>query len=293
MKIIKELKRKGLDIEWVCLKIPLIYYWLGIFRFCLSQNYKAPIPLGICKIINCSVFLEGYGLKFMMVASAILCIMYLFDIKMKWTTLGLFCLSIILFTSEESSGVLNRNGILSFLFLSQAFAYWFNGSNLNKLKYSRIQYSIQAIIVGYFLSACSKLLDSGLCWANDGFRITLQVLKSFHYNYYTTLNGSELLKADEIVHFLSEYQNVLIGLLIFSLMLEFFALTAAINRGYARVYGIALLFMHIGIYFFMDIIIISFVVPMVFVLINPLFLAVLLYNKIFRKPILPLTFKPR
>ena len=291
MNVIKNIRIRGLDKEWIFLKIPLICFWFGIFRHILSKNYKVPIPSGICKIVNCANLIEGHGLFFMIVASSLLCIMYLLDFKMKWTTLGLFSLSVIVFTSEDSSGILNRIGTFSFIFLAQSFAYWINGSNLLKLKYSRIQYSIQAVVVGYFLSGCSKLLDSGLSWPSDGSRITLQVLKSFYYHYYTTLDSTELVKAYEIVQFLTESQNILVVLLAGSLTLELFALTAAVNKSYARFYGIALLLMHIGIYYFMDILIVSFAVPMVFVMINPFYLAVFLYDKMLKKPTFPHTLK--
>ena len=83
----------------------------------------------------------------------------------------------------------------------------------------------------------------------------------------------------------------MVVLLAGSLTLELFALTAAVNKSYARFYGIALLLMHIGIYYFMDILIVSFAVPMVFVMINPFYLAVFLYDKMLKKPTFPHTLK--
>jgi hypothetical protein len=284
-------KQFSFDKEWLCVKIPLVFFWLGVIRSCLSKDYKLPLPLGICKLVDCSFFFEGFGLVIIVLVALLLSIAYLLEYKMKWATLGIFLISIIVFTGEESSGVLRRNGMLSFIFLAQSCAYWLNGVELLKLKYSRIQYSIQAVSVGYFLSACSKLVDSGICWPIDGARITLQVLKSFHYEYYTTFDRSELIKATEVVQFLQEYQGVLTILLACSLVVEFFALSAAINRIYARAYGLVLLLMHIGISYFMDIFISSFAIPMVILLINPLYLAVLLYHKIFKKSTVSTTFK--
>ena len=283
MKIIKTLKDCITDIEWLCIKIPLIYIWILVIRDSLRDGYSVPLPIGICKIINCGIFLEGFGLVLISVIAFALSVAYLLDFKMKWTTLGLFCVSVIIFTSEESSGILKRNGTFSYLFLAQAFAYWINKANLVKLSYSRIQYSIQAITVGYFLSGFSKLMDTGITWPLDGFRITLQVLKSFHYKYYTTLELNQLIKANEFVEFLTESQNLLVIVLSATLILELMALTAAINKGYARIYGFFLLLMHIGIYHFMDVLITSFAFPMVIILINPFFLTVLLFNKISNK----------
>lgn len=279
MKTIKMLKNKGVDIEWLCIKIPLIYIWILVFRDSLRDGYSVPLPIGVCKLINCGFFVDGFGLVLISAIALFLSIVYLLDFKMKWVTLGLFCVSVVIFTSEESSGILKRNGTFSYLFLAQAFAYWINKSNFVKLRYSRIQYSIQAVTVGYFLSGFSKLLDTGITWPLDGARISLQILKSFHYEYYTTLDLNQLIKANEFVQFLTESQNLMVIVLSATLVLELFALTAAINKGIARIYGFALLFMHIGIYYFMDVLITSFAFPMVIVLINPFFLAVLLYNK--------------
>ena len=275
----KMLKNKGVDIEWLCIKIPLIYIWILVFRDSLRDGYSVPLPIGICKLINCVFFVDGFGLVLISAIALLLSTAYLFDFKMKWVTLGLFCVSVIIFTSEESSGILKRNGTFSYLFLAQAFAYWINKSNFVKLRYFRIQYSIQAVTVGYFLSGLSKLFDTRITWPLDGVRITLQVLKSFHYKYYTTLDLNQLIKANEFVQFLTKSQNSLVIVLSATLVLELFALTAAINKGIARIYGFGLLFMHIGIYYFMDVLITSFAFPMVIVLINPFFLAVLLYNK--------------
>ena len=280
MKIIRILKLDIVDKQWVCIKIPLIYIWLKVVKDCLLTGYSVPIPLGICKFFDCTLFLEGWGLALITFTALLLSIAYVADFKMKWVTLCLFILSVIVFTSEESSGILKRNGTFSYLFLAQSFAYWFNKSNVLKLSHSRIQYSVQAVTVGYFLAACSKLLDSGIGWASDGSRITLQVLKSIHYAYYTNLENVELVKGEEVLRFLNESQNVIHVVLAASLILELFALTAAVNRRAGRWYGLALLMLHIGIYYIMDVFIYSFAVPMVIVLINPLYLTVLLFDKI-------------
>jgi hypothetical protein len=291
MRIARTFKKLLVDKEWICIKIPLIFIWINVFQYCLAKGYSVPIPLGVCRLFNCSIFLEGFGLFLITAIAYLLSVAYFFDFKMKWVTIGLFVLSVIVFTSEESSGILNRNGTFSFLFLAQSFAYWLKGSNLAKLKHSRIQFSIQAVTVGYFLSACSKLLDSGLSWPIDGTRITLQVLKSFHYSYYTNLDGSELVKATEVIQFLNDSQNSMIAVLAASLLIEFFALTAAIDKTYARFYGFGLLLMHIGIHYFMGILIISFAVPMVIVLINPLYLVVHLGTKTLKNKTLPFRIK--
>lgn len=117
------------------------------------------------------------------------------------------------------------------------------------------------------------------------------MLKSIHYAYYTNLGTAQLVKGEEVLRFLHESQNVILVVLAASLILELFALIAAANRRFGRWYGLALLMLHIGIYYIMDVFIYSFAVPMVIVLINPLYLTVLLFNKILKNKRLSIKLK--
>ena len=267
------------DVEWLSIKIPLAYVWLIVLRDSLKGLGVIIEPKGICNILDCSMATGNLGYWAILLISFVLGVFYLFEIRMKWTTLGMCFISILVFSAEESTGILKRNGTLSFLFFAQSTAYWVYYSRFKKLALNRIQFSVQAITVGYFLSACSKLLDAGLSWPFDGQRISLQVLKSFHYSYYTELDVSQLAKANDFVLFLSDSKGLLLTALITTLIMEFFSLTAVLNKTYARVYGIALLLMHLGIYYFMDVLITSFAIPMVIVLINPIFLGLLLFKR--------------
>jgi hypothetical protein len=265
------------DIEWLCMKIPLIYIWMIVLRDSLKDLHVIIEPKGICGLLDCSVVTGELGYWTILVFSVIFSIAYLCEFRMKWITLIVFLISIVVFSAEESGGILKRNGTLSFLFLAQSAAYWLYNVQRKKLRFSRMQFSIQAVTVGYFLSACSKLIDSGLSWPFDGQRIALQVLKSFHYKYYTNLDTEQLVKAIDFVEYLKGSENLIITVLMATLLLEFFALTAAINKTYARYYGFLLLLMHLGIYCFMDIFITSFAIPMAIVLINPMFLGLHLF----------------
>jgi hypothetical protein len=96
------------------------------------------------------------------------------------------------------------------------------------------------------------------------------VLKSFYYNWATDGKVEHIAKGEQIVKFIEENSGSLEIMLWASLFLELFAFSTAVNIKYARFYGVALLMMHIGISMTMDILIMSFVVPMVIILINPL-----------------------
>ncbi len=271
--MIELFKDKYTSKEWLLIKVPFIILWFRIIKKLLDKGYTISIPRGVCKFVDCSFFLEESSQILMLIIGVFLGIVYLFEIKMRWTTLVLFVFTMLVFSAEESSGVLSRSGMFSFIFLAQSIAYWMSGLNINdtSLIRNRIQFSMQAIAVAYFLSACSKLIDTGVMWPVEGQRITLQIIKSFNYNWVTNLDNLELEKAAFYLDWINQNQTMLIVLLSISLLLEFFTPLAIIRRGYARIYGLCLLGMHIGIYYFMDIIIMSFVVPMVIVFINPLY----------------------
>lgn len=274
--------------EWFSIKLPFVIFWFMIMTHVLEKGYRISVPRGICGFIDCSFFIEEPHSTIMLVIGVILGIVYLFEIKMKWTTLLLFILTMLVFSAEESSGVLSRSGMFSFIFLAQSIAYWLNDLrfDITALNRNRVQFSMQAIAVAYFLSACSKLLDTGILWPVEGQRITLQIIKSFNYNWVTNLDSLELESATFYLDWINQNQSLLIALLSISLFLEFFTPLAIIRRGYARIYGFCLLGMHIGIYYFMDIIIMTFVVPMVIVFINPFYMiSVLIKNgsKFFRR----------
>jgi len=260
------------DIYWLGIKLPLILYWYVLTKRVLENYSTIPLPVGVCKLVECDfLFFEEFKLGIVVVI-AITSILYLAERYMKWVTLLIFLISVFVFTAEEANGVLSRNGMYSFVFFAQSAAYWFHylRSKQTNLNESRVQFSIQIVGFSYFLSGASKILESGLSWAADGQRITLQVLKSFYYNWATDGKVEHITKGEQIVKFIEENSGSLEIMLWASLLLELFAFTTAVNIKYARFYGVGLLMMHIGISMTMDILIMSFVVPMVIVLINPL-----------------------
>lgn len=271
--------------EWVFIKIPFFFFWISLLQHILNKGYQASLSKGLCQLIDCHLFLSIDNKILILSISWLLGILYILEIKMKWTTLILFVVSMIIYSAEESSGVLSRSGMFSFIFFAQFVAYWIYDFNTDSkgLWRNRIQFSMQAIAVAYFLSACSKLIDSGLSWPSDGHRITLQIVKSFNYNWVTNLESSELDKAAYFVEFINQNQSTLLILLSISLLLEFFIPVAIIHRGYGRIYGLALFGMHLGIYYFMDIVIVSFVVPMTIIFINPLYCLSYFLEKSFKR----------
>jgi hypothetical protein len=271
--------------EWIFIKIPFFFFWISLLQHILNKGYQASLSKGLCELVNCSFFLQPDNRMIVLLISWLLGVLYVAEIKIKWITFGLFLMSMIIYSAEESSGVLSRSGMFSFIFFAQSVAYWIYhfDNDSQRLWKNRIQFSMQAVAIAYFLSACSKLIDSGISWPFDGQRITLQIVKSFNYNWVTNLDTSQLDKAAYFVELINQNQSIILILLSISLLLEFFIPLAVINRGYARIYGLALFVMHLGIYYFMDIVIISFLVPMIIIFINPIYCLSYFLEKTFKK----------
>lgn len=261
------------DIEWRFIKVLFVSFWIFIvFNFSSSYN-SIPIPQGICKIIPCELLLSGLPRYLLIFITAIVLILYVLEIHMFWMTFFIFIISTIIFTIEESNGILRRLSLMTFIYFAQFLAYlvhrFYNKSNIRQ---NRIQFSVQAIVAAYTLSALSKLYESGIYWIVDGKRIPLQILKSYYQFYIDDGNLSILEKGLGIAQFIEEYPIIIYFLLFSTLFLEMFSLIAIINKKMAFIYGIFLLLMHIGIKLVMDIGIYSIAFPMVLFMINPVYL---------------------
>jgi hypothetical protein len=259
----------SVDIEWLYIKISFILFWFITFYFSIINSHQIPLPVGICTLVNLNWILYPIIKIIVIIFTLIFCILYLFEYKMRWICFFLFIISLISFSIEESNGLYNRNTLLSLILFVQFISYLKEQSNLHNS--SALQYSIQVIAGAYTLSAISKLCDAGLFWVVDGKRITLQILKSHFQEYSDYVNNSFLLKGDILVKFIENHTFLLYIVLSVSLILELFALVTLTNKKITLIYGILLLFMHLGIYIIMDILILPIILPMIIFMINPLF----------------------
>jgi hypothetical protein len=74
------------------------------------------MPKAICSVLNCECFLNFPSKVVLVLLCIILALMYLFEKKMVWVTFFIFIISVLLFTIEESNGILKRNSLFSFVF---------------------------------------------------------------------------------------------------------------------------------------------------------------------------------
>lgn len=258
------------DLEWSFIKVILVITWIILDLLIINSFRTIPMPHGICKLFPCELFLNGYMKYALILVIILISVFYILEIKQTFTCLFLFIISTLLFTIEESNGILNRNSIFTFVFFAQFLAYLLHSyDSKTDLKKNRIQFSVQVVAAGYTLSALSKLFNSGIFWIQDGKRITLQILKSYYSLYFDYGETKILDKGISMANFIENHTLLVYFLLGASLILELFALISIRSKKYALIYGLLLTFMHIGIYIVMDIAIVSIIFPMIIFMINP------------------------
>lgn len=272
------------NLEWSFIKIVLIALWVKLAFIVLNSFQTIPMPQGICKPIPCELFLDGYLKYGLMLVIIITSLLYLLEIKQMYTCLVIFMISTLLFTMEESNGILNRNGLFTFVFFAQFLAYLLHRyDSKSDIKKNRIQFSVQVIAAGYTLSALSKLYHSGIFWIQDGKRITLQILKSFYTMFVSDGDINWIRKGENMVDFIENHPLIVGFLLGSSLFLELFALVSIKSKKHALIYGLFLLLMHLGIYIVMDITIGSIVYPMLLFMINPYYIIWVIMKSTYQK----------
>jgi len=160
-------------------------------------------------------------------------------------------------------------------FFAQFVAYYRNNIHL---KEERIQFPVQIVAAGYMLAAISKLSVTGVIWINEAPQVSIQIMKNYAFSYFDTGNNATLQAGYAMSGFVLE--NALLCKLLFaiSLFTELFAWVAVKNKLSSYIWGMMLVGMHIGIYIFMKILIVSIFVPMFVFMINPLYLIYLLFN---------------
>jgi hypothetical protein len=255
--------------EWLATKIPLAYLWVLLIRHAALNNDAVLYPSGICSWFDCSPFVSEKIFQTIHYAAILLAVLYIAERKMIVTTLLMFLLSLFVFTLEESNGILNRSSLYTMVFLAQCIAYFRNNSDLHN---ERIQFSVQLIAAGYMLAAFSKLNETGLAWISDAPQASIQIVKGYCALYFNNGDIGELNKGIALANFVLQHQLIAKLLFGFSLFLELFAFAGVRNKPSTFIYGLLLTAMHLGIFFFMHIIIVAIFFPMFIFMVNPLYL---------------------
>lgn len=254
--------------EWFLLKLSVAFIWVSIAGRLFIDNTTIPYPSGLCSLFNCQFMIWPNTAHFFYKVAVVLCIPYLLERWMKYTTLLMFVMSCLMFTLEESNGVLNRCALYSMIFLAQSIAYFIGGTNLKK---NRLQFAVQIIAAGYFLAGISKLIASGPGWVTDAPNAAIQIVKNYAYEYFNSGDPKVMDMGMQQADFVLKNNVFIILLFGLSLILELTAFIATTSKRNAFLYGCMLFGMHMGIYYYMDILIVAIYYPMLIILVNPLY----------------------
>ena len=268
-------------IEWTMMKSSFSLIWLLSFLLVFSRYNYAPTPESIFKLLPGSFYLSYNAKIFLLSTNLLLIYFYIIEKHIWWSLLGLSLISLFTFSLEDSNSDFNRNTMITGIFFAQFFAYSIKKIYLDfdTEKY-RIQFSVQLISISYTISAISKLNTSGLNWITDGLLMPLQIMKTNYFGFVNDGNIAHITNARLIINLLDKYSFGVMFILAFTLIIELFAVVSIINKKYAFVYGILLVFMHIGIYLVLDVAIGGTYIPMLIFMVNPMFLFWITLKKI-------------
>ena len=284
LKIIKDIICE--DEEWFYLKLSLLLVSVPVLSIMLFSFSGCPFPTGICKLYSFAPLFTPAGMVLFFGFFVMLCLLYLFEINMVYTTALLFLCNVIIISHHESNGVFYRATILSTVFGAQFIAYLLYSFKAGfDIRRFRINYAIQIIAATYTLAAIAKLKASGFGWINSGELFSIQVMKNYAFLYFDTGSKVVLEHGRTIAYALLKHRGIIRFFLATSLALELFCFAAMIGNKVRLVYGIALLLMHLGIMCVFGIGIGIIANPMVVFFINPLYRVKQLLAYIYRKAI--------
>lgn len=261
------------ELKWKFIKIPFIIVVFILFKYALFGITSFSINRGFCQLMSCNWVLIDWVKYFLLLLFVLFSALYILEKKMIIATLSISVLLFIVLSAHESYGVQLRTGILPLIFLSQSAAYFIRKKEKLTSHNTdlRISIPIQVIVACYTLAGISKLIQDGFSWFLDSKFIVLQMLKSNQTHYFDgRIDYSEIYSP--LIEFVLNNPILLSALLLGALIIELSSGLAIINKKLRLIYGFLLLAMHIGIWFFFDIRIVSFIVPMILFMINPLWL---------------------
>ncbi|MDZ4846257.1 MAG: hypothetical protein SH857_11990 [Chitinophagales bacterium] len=260
------------DIEWFYLKLSFVFVSLPLTGIMVFGGSGCPFPTGICKLYSFAPLFTPIGKPILVSVFVLLCVFYLFEIRMLLATFFLFLLSCIIISHHESNGIFYRATILTTLWGVQFLAYLRLRLNPDfDVRHFRVHYGIQIIAATYALAGIAKLRASGIDWINAGDFFSIQVIKNYAYLYFDTGSETTWQEGKTIAYFLLNHHEIIRFFLAVALMLEVFCLAATLGANMRYVFGIGLLFMHIGIAFIMGIGISVIAKPMIVFFFNPLY----------------------
>jgi hypothetical protein len=264
------------NLEWLCMKIPFILFFFMFASGILWRFSTVTFPVALCRFGLCD-WLTISTLKIPVITILLFfALAYIFEYKMKLTLGILSVVSLLVFSIEESNGIMNRASLISMVFIVQWLAYLLFDNQFEKLVKYRVKFGIQLVVATYMLSAISKLITSGISWVSDSQYAVLQIQKSIYYNFFDSNNTSFIKEGDHFVQFMNQHSTFFSLLFLSALIIEFTVFMALFNNKMRIIYGLLLLAMHAGIFIVMDIIIPHVFIPMLLLFLNPFYYVIIL-----------------
>ncbi|MCF8429485.1 MAG: hypothetical protein K9G64_05070, partial [Bacteroidia bacterium] len=237
------------SIEWKFMKISFSLIWFLSFLSILYKYNFAPTPESIFKLFPQGFYFSTNAKILLFIANLILIYCYILEKYFWWTLLGLSLISLFGFSLEDSNSDFDRNTMITGIFIAQFLAYSIKKIYIDfDIQKFRVQFSVQIIAISYTLSAIAKLKTSGLNWVTDGLMMPLQIMKTNYFGYVNDANLEHIHNAHHVIELLSKYSVGVMFVLAFTLIIEFFAFVSVYSKKISFIYGLLLMFMHLGIY---------------------------------------------
>lgn len=271
------------DRAWLCMKLSFVVLAAVFLLYVLYNRSGQPFPSGICRWVDCSRLTAAPIRLLVTGVLLVMAVLYVLERHMRWVTLVLGLLSVFIFSLEESNGNPAKNGLISLSFLAQSLAYWLYGdaSSGQLLALRRVQFPAQIFAAAYTLAAISKLQVSGLHWfTDDSPKFALEVLRVHMSRYATSGLPADEARGYFVAGFIQNHPLFTQLFLGMALLIELGAFCLLLNRRVATVYTLLVLCMHIGFYVTLHIFFPTIILPVVVILLNPLYLLI----KPFLKP---------
>lgn len=263
--------------EWTFMKCSIALVWMVCIIYVLLFQKAVSYPVSFCEFVDCSV-LNLLAIKIGIAVLAITAIVFYVQEKQMLLSLGTIAvISVFVFTVSDSMGFYDRYDMLSCIFIAQFIAYLFFSKN--NLSQRRVQFSVQVVAAAYTTSGISKLLTSGFNWALKSEHFALQVRKGYTYAFADYGRLSALQMAERLSQVFIAHPFLVECVLLFSLLLELFAIVMIFDKRITIVWGTLLLLMHLGILLFMNVFLFAVVPAAIIVLVNPVYLVYIWVRK--------------
>ena len=260
--------------EWTCIKITIIPLVVLVAIYSIWHfQFNAILQENICSYINCTYMVKTPVNYILTAAILLAATLYIFEKMMLIATGLLTLLSLLVFSYTESLGIKGEYGLFTVIFAAQFVAYLIHyikpGFNL---KYNRVQFSLQLLAAAYVLSGIAKFSYGGIYWAeNNAPNFAAQIYREYYSAYATTGNIFYAAKGAMYSGWLVEHIWILKLLLALTVILETGAILLITGKRNAFIYGSVLLLLHIGIYITMNIVLLTIVVTLLALTINPVY----------------------